>query len=544
MLKEKLKQYFNFTKFKPGQEEIIDTILQRQDVVALMPTGGGKSLCYQLPAVINEKLTIVISPLIALMKDQVDSLKARKIKADFINSSQSFNEIQQIIGKLKKQELQILYVAPERLKNLEFQQLFEDITVDFIAIDEAHCVSQWGHDFRADYMKIKDFIARFSFRPTVGAFTATATPEVRKDIVKHLELQQPKIFVRGFDRPNLQFFVQADLKDKQRPQIALNIIEKIKGSGIIYTLTRKQTEQIATFFNEQGISAQAYHAGMNNHARSNVQDLFMENKIKIIVATVAFGMGVNKADIRFVIHLGMPASLENYYQETGRAGRDNELAYCILLSSKKDFALQSFFVKKSREDMMNKGYSFKEIQKLINIRYEKINKMKEYVNSQTCRRKIILEYFADPDINKYNNNCGNCDICMGYKWTNEKQGNKKTKKETSIDFNSLVTKKKIISGTVQETIKLYQENYNLKDIAKMRNLGVSTIFNHLIRWYAEGGDLDLTKFITPEEESLILSSMSKTEDYTHLNPIKSTLPKNISYEQIKLVIAKIQRIKL
>jgi ATP-dependent DNA helicase RecQ len=539
MIKQKLNEYFKFETFKPGQEEIVTSLLQKKDVVAIMPTGGGKSLCYQLPAVINENLTIVISPLIALMKDQVDSLKVRKIKAEFINSSQTFNEIQSIIQQIKKQQLRILYVAPERLKNFEFQNLFNDISVDLIAVDEAHCVSAWGHDFRSDYLKIKDFIAQFNNRPTVAAFTATATPEVKDDIIKHLQLQQPKVFVRGYDRPNLRFFVQANLIAKQRPQIALDLIKKLAGSGIVYTLTRNSTQEIADFFNEKGVTARAYHAGMDSHSRSQVQDLFMENKIKIIVATVAFGMGVNKADIRFVIHLGMPASLENYYQETGRAGRDGELSHCILLSSKKDFALQSFFVKKSQEEMIKQGYGFQQIKYFLDIKYQKISKMKEYTNSKNCRRRIILNYFSDPDINKYSDNCGNCDICLNYTWSGQSQA---TAQKTNIKVLKTVDKE--ISSTVQETIKLYNENYTLAEIAKMRDLGVSTILNHLTRWYAGGGDLDLKKFITREQEALILQAMSKSDDYTKLSPIKAKLPNSISYEQIRLVIAKIQRIKL
>lgn len=531
-----LQKHFNFSSFRPGQEEIVKNIIDGKDVVALMPTGGGKSLCFQLPSIISGKLTVVISPLIALMKDQVDSLNARGIPAVFINSSLDPSEVGKVIDGVKSGKVKLLYVAPERLSNPRFKGVFSDLEVDFLAIDEAHCVSQWGHDFRPDYMKIRDFINGLKNRPAVGAFTATATPEVRDDIVKNLALNNPKVFVRGFDRPNLKFFVQAGLKKNQRKEEVLRIIKTLPGSGIVYTISRKETEAMADFLNDNNITAIAYHAGMPGARRTGVQNDFMENKYKVIVATIAFGMGVDKADVRFVLHCGMPSTLEGYYQEAGRAGRDGEKAFCILLQSGRDNSLHHFFIRKSKEEMLRQGKSWDEISAIMDVKYRKLDRIKEYVETSTCRRKVILEYFADPDLENYQDNCGGCDVCMNYKWDNaaaprQTQGKRKKRREQ-------------VSNTIMETIKLYKQDYTPEQIAKARSLGVTTIYTHLINWYLEGGNLEIEKFVTKDEESQILNAMAKVEDYQRLSPIKEHLPEDISYEKIKLVVAKIQRIKL
>ncbi|NQT49874.1 RecQ family ATP-dependent DNA helicase [Candidatus Kuenenbacteria bacterium] len=564
MLNEHLKTHFQFSTFKSGQAEVIESILAGKDTVAIMPTGGGKSLCFQLPAVINNNLTIVISPLIALMKDQVDSLKARGIKAEFINSSLSYPQIQTIIDQTKNNEIKLLYIAPERLKSSSFFQMFTDVNVGLIAIDEAHCVSSWGHDFRPDYMLIEKFISQLKERPTVAGFTATATPEVRDDIVKHLKLKNPNVFVRGFDRPNLKFLVRNDLKDKEREHESLEYIKNVEGSGIVYALTRKKTEEIAEYFSRNGIRATAYHAGLNRDIRTQVQEDFMENKFKVIVATVAFGMGVNKADVRFVVHLGMPASLENYYQEAGRAGRDGDPADCVLMASRKDFGLQSFFISKSKEEMMEQGKSFEEINNVINIKYRKLDKIREYVDKDDCRRKIILQYFSDPDIGKYDGNCKGCDVCLDYKFTNNYQEMEILKKAALVPRQPDILEPEIsdgfenedleaelepdlvvdISNTIKQTVDLYKEGFTAEKIAKIRELGVRTICGHLVRWYAAGGDLDIEEFVTKEEQSMILRAMAEADDYCWLRPIKENLPEEITFDQIKFVIAKIQRIKM
>jgi len=539
MLEISLKKYFNFSQFRAGQKEIVESILAGKDVVALMPTGGGKSLCFQLPAILSGGISIVISPLIALMQDQVDGLVARGISATFINSSLSFEEIEQRLFDIKQGKTKIVYVAPERFANHQFQKLFSQLEVFLLAVDEAHCVSQWGHDFRPDYLNVKEYIGLLSKRPIVAAFTATATPEVKDDIIERLALQSPAVFVRGFDRPNLKFFVRENLKKKERAQEALRIAKSIKGSGIIYAITRKETEELAKFFKAQGIQAAAYHAGMTGEKRAKIQNDFMENKFKVIVATIAFGMGVDKADIRFVIHVGMPSSPEGYYQEAGRAGRDGEQAFCILLHSKSDASLHNFFILTSKGEMKAQGKSWEDSQKVLSVKYAKLNKMKEYVGLGTCRRLLLLEYFGDPAVKNHSGNCGGCDVCLDYKWDKsnvaENEGEKKTAKK------KVKRQSGEIFGTVLETVQLYQQNYAPGAIAKIRSLGVSTIFNHLIEWYEAGGNFRLEEFLDSETEKQILQAIEKVGSLEKLSPIKKQLPAEISYEQIRMVIAKRKR---
>ncbi len=539
MLEISLKKYFNFSQFRAGQKEIVESILAGKDVVALMPTGGGKSLCFQLPAILSGGISIVISPLIALMQDQVDGLVARGISATFINSSLSFEEIEQRLFDIKQGKTKIVYVAPERFANHQFQKLFSQLEVFLLAVDEAHCVSQWGHDFRPDYLNVKEYIGLLSKRPIVAAFTATATPEVKDDIIERLALQNPAVFVRGFDRPNLKFFVRENLKKKQRASEALRIAKSIKGSGIIYAITRKETEELVKFFKAQGIQAAAYHAGMPGEKRAKIQNDFMENKFKVIVATIAFGMGVDKADIRFVIHVGMPSSPEGYYQEAGRAGRDGEQAFCILLHSKSDASLHNFFILTSKGEMKAQGKSWEDSQKVLSVKYAKLNKMREYVGLGTCRRLLLLEYFGDPAVKNHSGNCGGCDVCLDYKWDKsnvaENEGEKKmAKKKVKRQSGE-------IFGTVLETVQLYQQNYAPGAIAKIRSLGVSTIFNHLIEWYEAGGNFRLEEFLDSETEKQILQAIEKVGSLEKLSPIKKQLPAEISYEQIRMVIAKRKR---
>ncbi len=539
MLETELKKYFNFSQFRAGQKEIVESIMAGRDVVALMPTGGGKSLCFQLPAILSGGISIVISPLIALMQDQVEGLVARGISATYINSSLSFDEISQRLSDIKAGKIKIIYIAPERFGNRQFQKMFSELEIFLLAVDEAHCVSQWGHDFRPDYLNVRQYIALLSKRPIVAAFTATATPEVKDDIIERLALRSPDIFVRGFDRPNLKFFVRANLKKKERAQEALRIARSIKGSGIVYAITRKETEELAKFFKSQGINAAAYHAGMTGDKRAKIQNDFMENKFKVIVATVAFGMGVDKADIRFVIHVGMPSSPEGYYQEAGRGGRDGEQAFCILLHSKSDASLHNFFILTSKGEMKSQGKSWEDSQKVISVKYAKLNKMKEYVGLGTCRRLLLLEYFGDPAVKNHSGNCGGCDVCLDYKWDKsnvaENEGEKKTAKK------KVKRQSGEIFGTVLETVQLYQQNYAPGAIAKIRSLGVSTIFNHLIEWYEAGGNFRLEEFLDSETEKQILQAIEKVGSLEKLSPIKKELSAEISYEQIRMVIAKKRR---
>ncbi|MBU0648078.1 RecQ family ATP-dependent DNA helicase [Patescibacteria group bacterium] len=543
-LEKLLKKSFGFEEFLPGQKEVVENILNGDDVVALMPTGGGKSLCYQLPAIIAPGLTIVISPLIALMKDQVDSMRARDIRATFINSSMTQEEIKDRMLSIKEGKYDILYISPERLGSWGFADWVENIDIFNIAVDEAHCISRWGHDFRPDYLRIKNFVKSFKQRPVVSAFTATATPEVKEDIVKRLELEDPKILVRGFDRPNLRFFSRSGLKKKDRWGEALRMVNRLEGSGIIYTITRKEAENLAKYLSDNQVDAIAYHAGMSAKRRTEIQNDFMENKFKVIVATIAFGMGVDKADIRFVIHIGMPATLEGYYQEAGRAGRDGEMAYCILLHGGADMGKHYFMLKKSKREMANMGKSWDEVNHIGNIKYNLLMKMNDYASFQGCRRRYILSYFADEEIVNLPDNCGGCDVCLNYQWKQIAKKRTKRSRRGRVSLPSPLPEGQFseLSNTVLETVKLYQQGFTPDRIAKARSLGESTIYRHLINWYLAGGDLKFDQLVSATEQNKIFNIIAGMDKITGLKSIKENLPEEIGYEKIRLVVAKIQRI--
>jgi ATP-dependent DNA helicase RecQ len=532
MLEKNLEKYFNFSEFRPGQREIVATIISGRDAVALMPTGGGKSLCYQLPATVLPGLTVVVSPLIALMKDQVDALAARGIPATFINSTLKPGEAAKRIADIRAGKVKLLYVAPERLAAPSFSGVWCELDVKFLAVDEAHCVSQWGHDFRPDYLNIKNYIKKLAHRPIVAAFTATATPEVKDDIIERLELENPAVFIRGFDRPNLKFFCESNINSNRRREEVLRLISSMRGSGIVYALTRKETEALAGYLKENNIQAEAYHAGMAAPRREKIQNDFMENKICVIVATIAFGMGVDKADVRFVIHAGMPGSLEGYYQEAGRAGRDGDPAFCVLLHSKKDSATHKFFIRLSHDEMMEQGKSWLEARRISGIKYDHLEKVEEYATSRKCRRKIILEYFGDPLASREVKNCGGCDVCLGWERNTEKHRRGQNDTEAENDLT--------LGTTVLESARLCKQNYTPEQIAKIRGLGISTIFDHLTRWYISGGEVDIDKLVTPFEQSKIIEAIAKV-GLGRLSPIKEILPDEIGYEKIRLVAAKVRR---
>ncbi|MBU0722528.1 RecQ family ATP-dependent DNA helicase [Patescibacteria group bacterium] len=343
-LPELLKIHYGFNSFRPGQEKVIDNILAGISTVVIMPTGGGKSLCYQLPALVLDGVTLVVSPLIALMKDQVDGLHKVGIPSTFINSSINRAETANRIQAVKQGRYKLLYIAPERFYSVEFMIALKEIKVSLFTIDEAHCISQWGHDFRPSYIKLKNAIELLG-KPTVAAFTATATLEVREDIIKQLGLANPNLVITGFARPNLQFGV-INTQDSRKPQFVLDAISSAPdSSGIIYVGTRSRADQLLQTLLSNNIEAVSYHAGMNTQDRKWVQENFMKGKAKVIVATNAFGLGIDKPDIRFVIHYDMPGTIEAYYQEAGRAGRDGRQSFCLLLYSPRDRYLQEFFIK-------------------------------------------------------------------------------------------------------------------------------------------------------------------------------------------------------
>ena len=406
-----LKRYYAFNEFRPGQEEIIQSILDGRDTLAVMPTGGGKSLCYQLPALVLKGTTLVISPLIALMKDQVDVLRKRKVPASFINSSLTEKEIKKITGEAIRGKIKILYIAPERL-NSGFSSVLREIPIGLAAIDEAHCVSTWGHDFRPDYRVIKECIDSLPKRPIVAGFTATATPEVRQDIAERLGLKNPQIFIRGFDRPNLRFLARGWMNEFSRDSEVLRLVKSLPKPGIVYVGKRDKSEELAAYLTDSGIPALPYHAGLKTEDRTVIQEAFMKGQLSVIVATIAFGMGIDKSDVRFVIHAGMPGTLERYYQEAGRAGRDFKPATCVLLHSGEDSALQNYFIRKSYEDSIERGKPEDEAAAVRDLKYQKLKRMEQYVMANSCKRRIILDYFGDESPRNHEN-CQGCDYCLG-----------------------------------------------------------------------------------------------------------------------------------
>jgi len=354
-----LKENFGFENFRKGQSEVIESVLSKQDTVVVMPTGGGKSLCFQLPALMFEGVTIVVSPLIALMKDQVEGLKGRGISASFINSTQSLDEQREIILSLRQNRTKLLYIAPERFRSDYFTETLKAINISLFAVDEAHCISQWGHDFRPDYLRLKNVIQEIG-RPQIIALTATATPYVRADVIEQLSLKNPKAFVSGFDRPNLSIEVVHTSKEKDKIAEIKNLAENHKGSGIIYTATRKAVESVMLKLRAAGLKVVGYHAGMTDRERTQAQDFFMSGKQQMIVATNAFGMGIDKPDVRFVAHFQMPGSIEAYYQEIGRAGRDGLPSICLMLFNYADKRTHDFFIEGScpQPELIQEVYNF------------------------------------------------------------------------------------------------------------------------------------------------------------------------------------------
>lgn len=398
-----LKEYFGYDTFRNGQERIIDALLENKDVLAIMPTGAGKSACYQIPALLMEGITIVVSPLISLMKDQVGTLNQMGIHAAYLNSSLSYNQYLKALDYAKKEVYKLIYVAPERLHTPEFLRFAQNAHIAMVSIDEAHCVSQWGQDFRPSYLKIADFIALLPKRPIVGAFTATATKEVIEDMRKLLRLNSPEKVLTGFDRDNLFFSVKSP-KDKYK-ELLKDLSTYKDLSGIIYCATRKNVEIVWDSLLRAGVNVTKYHAGLSDQERQINQDDFIYDRKPLMVATNAFGMGIDKSNVRFVIHYNMPKNMESYYQEAGRAGRDGEKADCILYYGGQDVVTNQYFIEHNNDNEELTAQMLFEIKQQDR---ERLKKMTYYCLTKTCLRNYMLRYFDE----ETGENCGNCSNCL------------------------------------------------------------------------------------------------------------------------------------
>ncbi len=419
-----LRRYFGHDSFRPGQETMVDALLSGRDALGVMPTGAGKSMCYQVPAMLLEGITLVISPLISLMADQVAALKSAGIPAAYLNSSLTPRQMELALERAAQGAYKIIYVAPERLESASFLRFAQNVKIALLAGDEAHCVSQWGQDFRPVYLRIADFVARLPVRPVMGAFTATATRRVREDIIRHLQLVNPASVTTGFDRPNLYFEV---VRPKDRDRALLEVLQgRADQSGVIYCATRKAVEELCDRLNGAGFAAARYHAGLTDEERKQNQEDFQYDRVRVMVATNAFGMGIDKSNVRFVIHYHMPRSMEAYYQEAGRAGRDGEPAECILLYSGQDIFTAKWMI---QHNPPNEALSAAEQAEVRRLDLQRLQSMIDYCTRDQCLRSCILRYFGE----RAQEDCGDCGYCTGgrYQQAGEAAAGRTTRKKAA-----------------------------------------------------------------------------------------------------------------
>ncbi len=453
---EVLKKYFGYSSFRDGQEGVIDSILEGRDVLGIMPTGAGKSLCYQVPALCMDGITVVVSPLISLMMDQVKSLNQAGVHAAYINSSLTENQIAKALQNARMGQYKIIYVAPERLETERFLNFALNVNISMVTVDEAHCISQWGQDFRPSYLKILQFIDRLPKRPVVSAFTATATTIVKKDILEIMKLQNPEVLVTGFDRENLFFDVRnGKNRDEKLWQYLQNHLDE---SGIIYCATRKNVEKVYEYLERRGLPVTRYHAGLSAEERKANQEDFIYDRKPIVVATNAFGMGIDKSNVRYVVHYNMPQSMENYYQEAGRAGRDGMAAECVIFYSPQDVHINKFLIENRGE---NSELTEEQAEEVLKNDRERLWAMAGYCKTQHCLREYILRYFgANRRRDISGKNCGNCSSCVNMSGRHEYE---------DWDYNDSSSSWAEVAGYYNQTYAGTSEGRNFERYGKESN---------------------------------------------------------------------------